>query len=409
MAVGTQANFLLPSGQQVQLPTTPTTYVDEVPAPAAAPAKGSLVTATELANDMTAGVAWLASRPFFSGYQLTTQSIANTTWTPINIDTEQIDVYAGHSDSVNTSRYYPPVSANISAGSHDYYLATGYVKWGSTAPFGQDLIGGLRLTGSATIVESCKIAGASGHNMSCFVADIMEITSSSDYIEMMGWQQTGSALSTASSAGSLSSLQCRWVGTNRWATQPLPGTPHTWADIDQVTAAATGASPKGGVKVPLNTELKAYLGYLYNPPVARLTSQSTTQSIASGAWTSIQFPTSSIDNYGGWSSGANTKYTVQRAGIYHLIGFAALDGVTSQGGFVGCRWSINGGARFIPGMAVAPANSTTTGSRVVADVHERLNLNDTVELQVQQTSGGSLTVSNGAGNPSRLLAMWEML
>ncbi len=409
MAIGTTSYFLLPSGQQIQLPTTPTTYVDEVPAPAASPAKGSLVTATELANDMNAGVAWLAARPFFSGYQLNAQSIPANTWTAVSIDTEQYDPYLGHSDSVNTSRYYPPVSSNISAGFHDYYLATGSVKWASTLTSANAGIAGTRLTGG-TVIEGCKLAGASGHNIATWAADIVEVTAATDYIELTAYQNTAGALSTSNGAGALPWMQCRWVGTNRLGASALPGTPHTWADIDQVTAAATGASPKGGVKVPLNTELAAYLNFLYGPPLARLTSQTTAQSIASStsAWTSIQFPTKSIDNYGGWSSGANTKYTVQRAGLYTIIGFAALDGLTSQTGYVACRLSINGGARFVPGMAAA-ATSSNIGNRVVAKCTDRFALNDTVELQVQQNSGSSITISNGANNGSRLLALWEAL
>ncbi len=409
MATGVQTTYLLPSGQQVTLPTTPTTWVDEVAAPAASPVAGTAVTATELANDVTAGVAWLASRPFFCGYQVATQSIAASTWTPINLDTEQIDTYQGHSDSANASRYYPPQSANISAGFHDYYLVTGSVKWTSTLTSANAGIAGTRLTGGQ-VIEGCKLGGASGHNIGCFTADIMEVTSLNDYIELTAFQNTAGALSTSSSAGSLSHLQTRWVGTNRWGTFALPGTPHTWASNDQITATATGASPAGGVKVPLMTELNAYLKFLYAPPVARLTSQTTAQSIASStsAWVSIQFPTQSIDNYSGWSAGANTKYTIPRAGLWTIIGFAALDGLTSQTGYVACRLSVNGAARTIPGMSVIPTTSNI-GNRVAAICTDRFAANDTIELQIQQNSGSSITISNGAGNASRLLALWEAL
>lgn len=409
MATGVQTTYLLPSGQQVTLPTTPTTWADQVAAPAASPVAGTAVTATELANDMTAGVAWLASRPFFSGYQTSAESIPASTWTAVSLDTEQIDNYFGHSDSANPSRWYPPQSANIQAGFHDYYLATGSVKWASTLTSANAGIAGTRLTGG-TVIEGCKLAGASGHNIATWTADIMEVTASTDYIELTAFQNTAGALSTSNGAGALPWLQCRWVGTNRLGTFALPAAPHVWASNDQVSAAATGASPQGGVKVPLNTELAAYLNFQYGPPLARLTSQSTAQSIASSttAWTSIQFPTKSIDNYSGWSSGANTKYTVQRAGLYTFIGFAALDGLASQTGYVACRLSINGGARFVPGMAAA-ATTSNIGNRVVAKCTDRFNAGDTIELQIQQNSGSSITISNGAGNGSRLLALWEAL
>lgn len=409
MAQGVQATAYLPSGQQVTLPLVPSTYVDEVPAPAAAPRFGTRVTATRLANDVTAGVAWLASRPFFSGYQTSAESIPASTWTAVSLDTEQIDNYQGHSDSANTSRYYPPVSSNISAGFHDYYLASGSVKWVSTLTSANAGITGTRLTGG-TVIEGCKLAGASGHNIATWTADLIEVTSSSDYIELMAFQNTAGALSTSTGAGALPWLQCRWVGTNRWATQPLPGAPHVWAAVDEFSATATGATPGGGVKVPLMTELNSALTFQYGPPLARLTSQSTAQSIASSTstWTSIQFPTKSIDNYSGWSSGANTKYTIPRAGLWTIIGFAALDGLTSQTGYVACRLSINGGARFVPGMAAA-ATTSNIGNRVVAKCTDRFNAGDTIELQIQQNSGSSITISNGAGNGSRLLALWEAL
>ncbi len=406
--MGSVVPFTAPSGAQYTLPRVPNTYVDEVPAPSATPSLGSRVGGLGLEEDITCAIAWLGSRPFFVGYQTGTQSIANQTWTPIALDSEQIDSYAGHTDQTNTGRYYFPLSGNIGASYPDYYLATGVVKWSSSAPTGKDLIAGMRLTGGTT-VEGCKIGGASGHNVGAFAADLIQ-AGNNDYVELMGWQESGAALSTAASAGSLSSLQVRWVGSNRLATQPLPGTPHVWANNDQITATATGASPAGGVKVPLMTELNSHLAYLYNPPLAKLVTTSTTQTIASSstAWTSYQWTAASIDNYGGWSSGANTKYTVQRAGMYHLIGFASLTGVSAQAGYVASRFSINGGSRFIPGMAIPPANNTTTGTRVAAIVHDRFNAGDTIELQVQQNSGSTLGIG-GLNDGSKLLVIWEAL
>lgn len=407
MASGGSAYAYMPSGEQLLLPAVPTAYTDQVAAPSASAAQGSRLTATELANDMTAGVTWLASRPFFVGYQGTAESIPNATWTPITLDTEQIDNYQGHSDSANPSRWYPPNSNNIAFGFHDYYLVTGLVRYNSAST--ADFIAGVRLTGG-TVQEGQKTPSIAASNAGCFVADIMEVTAATDYIELMGWQSTGAAVNTNATPGRQPYLIARWVGTNRWATQPLPGTPHTWADIDQVTATATGASPKGGVKVPLQTELNSYLTFQYGRPVARLTSQGTTATIPSttASWTTIPFPTQSIDNYSGWSSGANTKYTVQRAGIYTVYGIAGCSGVTSQTGYVACRLSINGGARFIPGMGVAPA-SNNVGTTLIAQAHDRFAASDTIELQIQQNSGSTLNVQNGAGFACRLLAVWESL
>jgi hypothetical protein len=410
MATGSPSTFYLPSGQQVTLPVVPTTYADEVAAPSASPALGSRVRATTLANDVTAGVAWLASRPFFVGYQGSAQSVPNATNTAISLDTEQIDNYSGHSDSVNLSRWYPPQSANISAGFHDYYLATGLVKLSSSST-GAVFIAGTRLTGG-NFVEGVKIPSTAGHAVNMWTADIVEVAAATDYIELMTWQNSGAAVNTAVGGGTCSYAMHRWVGSNRWATQPLPGTPHTWAAGDQITAAATGASPAGGVKVPLNTELNSYLTFLLSPPVVKLTSGGTTQSIASSttAWTSIQFPVKSIDNYGYWSSGANSKITVQRAGLHTIIGFAALDGIASQTGYVACRLSVNAGARFIPGMAVVPESAASSGgTRVAVCITDRFAANDTIELQVQQNSGSALTVTSGTTQAARLLAVWEAL
>lgn len=410
MAGGLPSYTLLPSGQQLLLPAAPTTYQDEVPPPSAAPVKGSLVTATELGNDMTAGIAWLASRPFFCAYQTVVQSVANASNTALTLDTEQYDPYLGHSDSVNTSRYYPPLSSNINLNFHDYYLATGLVKLNSAAT-GAVFIAGTRLTGGS-FIEGVKIPSTAGHAVNMWTADIVEVTSASDYIELMTWQNTGAAVNTVVGGGTCCYAMYRWVGSNRGATQSLPGTPHVWAANDQVTAAATGASPAGGVKVPLNTELNAYLSFLLNPPVVKLTSAGTAQSVASSTsvWTSIQFPTKSIDNYGYWSSGANSKITVQRAGLHTIIGFAALDGIASQTGYVACRLSVNGGARFIPGMAVIPESAASSGgTRVAVSITDRFSLNDTIELQVQQNSGSSLTVTTGTTQAARLLAVWEAL
>lgn len=395
----------MPNGSKVTLPVNPATvtWTDGPP--------GSVITANDLEFMVGGTVRWHSQRPLVELVQASAQSIASSTWTPITATNEPNDGYGGHNDTVNTSRWYPPVGTFAS----DYYLVTGYVPFSSTSTSSSFIAGGA-LTSSATNMEGAKLPGGT-YNVTCFFADIFTAApGSGDYLELRGFQNTGAAVNT-NTTGKSASVTVRWVGSAGGtipAGQPI--TPHVWIDQDQVTASATGSSPVSpGVKVPLNREARDVAYFLNNVPLARLTSVGSSQSITNtGVYQSVQLPTNAIDTYTGWSAGSNTRYTAQRAGLYLIIGYVSLsESSGTHTGYRACQLLQTfaaGGSTTYAGTSTVPSTGTNTiGTAIHAIAMPRMAVGDFVELQVAQTQSNaptSLLVNNGTGNCCKFLVVW---
>jgi hypothetical protein len=149
--------------------------------------------------------------------------------------------------------------------------------------------------------------------------------------------------------------------------------------------------------------------FLNYPPMCRLTAegQSPTQTIPTGgAWTSIKFPNPNIDNYSGWSSGANTKYTVQRAGLYFVAGYGSIGEVSGAGGYRAVRLLVNGTTPY-GGMSTLPHTTGTTGEAIYAVRHLRLAAGDTIEVQMSNTGSSAVPCNISAAGGCRLIAVWR--
>lgn len=151
----------------------------------------------------------------------------------------------------------------------------------------------------------------------------------------------------------------------------------------------------GGVVT--TTELAAIvavLNFLQTPPAAVLR-QTVAQSIPTGSNTAITFDTKDSDTAGGWSSGANTRYTAQYPGRYNFSGGVSF--TNSAVGQRGIQWYVNGS---ILNYANVFLNSTAAGGWADAAVDQSifLNIGDFVELRVFQNTGGALLTQVNAGN-----------
>ncbi|KAB2384762.1 hypothetical protein [Actinomadura montaniterrae] len=399
----TDTTMYLPDGQPVFQPVQPRTWVD-----AAATVPGDPVKAWYLMHDVAGAVAWQRKPAMFQGVTSVAQGINSSTWSPIGGYDELVDTHGGHNDGTNTSRYYAPQSSAVSAGSGgDWYLASGYIPFDSSSATNV-FIAGLRVNGG-TVFEGQKQPSAAGHAVDCMVMDLVQLNGRNDnYVELCAWQNTGVLVNTLVS-GKSPSFTVRWVGADpAWAgiaTPALPALPHTWTDTDIVTGSATGAG-----KVPLNTEIRDLVNFLHNPPLARLTSQGTTQTIPPGAstWTSINFTAAgeTLDNYGGWAAATPSRYVCKRAGLYLLYGLAAVAEPASPAGYRAARLLINGTTAYAGGSCF-PATGTTAGTALPAVAQVRLAVNDYVEVQMLQTQGAALSVKDGVGDASRLVAVWK--
>lgn len=138
--------------------------------------------------------------PFFTGYQVATQSIANNTWTAITFDSEYFDDDGGHSTVTNTSRYTCQVAGR--------YELTGcfVVAFNTTGLRAAKLAkNGTPITGSAVFIQASPSVGTS------VLTTIPVQLAAGDYVELNGWQGSGGALSTLASADSGCVLTAKWV------------------------------------------------------------------------------------------------------------------------------------------------------------------------------------------------------
>lgn len=408
--MGTSARAYLPDGQLVApLPPFPRTWTDQ-----ATGVKGESLRAPLVEFDAGGAVLWHRQRPLFQGFPTLAQSIPTGTFTAITGLAELIDNYAGHSDTTNTGRYYAP-----NTGTNDWYLCSGYVPFNSadaTTPFAA----GLRETSSATINEGGKIPSGTGHVVDVMALDLLQMSGgANDYVELMARQVTGGAINTIVS-GKSPSLTVRWVATDPadigGATPALPA-PHVWVAADRATATATG-TVSGHTLVPLNRELRDVVRFLNNPPIARLTSEAGSQTIPNGGvFTSINFPTETVDSYGGHDPVTNnTRYTCQRAGLYFVSGLASL--AEGNGGGVNNGYRAvrllqtfqTGGTQTYAGWTCLPQASTgTTGTAIYATALVRMAVGDYVETQIAHTQTNATVgrvVNAAANNCSRMIAVW---
>jgi len=387
----TVLNLTMPSGQVLPAPATPHTWIEK-----ATGVYGDPLQAKLMESSVAMAVAFHRQRPLMQGVATVTTSLTSSTWTPLPL-AELCDNVAGHSDVSNVSRWFMPAAAT----SNNWWLCTGLVPV-NTSSVSTVAIAGLRINGGG-VQEGAKIPGGGHNGITPMTVDLLQMTAG-DYIELMAYQNSGGSVSTIIS-GRAATLTLRWACAGTGTTVALPSTPRTWLAADAITADSTG-----GANVPLNLHIRDVIRWLNYPAIAKVTASGTTQTIASGVgtWTSLQMPASTVDNYGMWSSGANTKLTCQRAGLYLVAGLASIQEGSSNTGYRAARLLHTiaaGGSATYAGTVSVPATTSTIGTAIQVVHLIRMAVNDTVELQASHNQGSSLN----AGTASRLIAVWRSL
>jgi hypothetical protein len=174
------------------MPRTVPVMLTEVP--------GNFITGALWNAQVGALGAFMLNVPFFTGYQVATQSLSHNTWTNITLDTEYFDDDGGHSTVTNTSRYVCQVAGR--------YELTGVAvtSFNTTGLRAAKLAkNGTTITGSAIFIQASPSVGTS------VLTSIPVQLAVGDYVELHGWQGSGGALSTLSSADSASVLTAKWV------------------------------------------------------------------------------------------------------------------------------------------------------------------------------------------------------
>jgi hypothetical protein len=148
---------------------------------------GDLASAAVLNTEIRDTVNYIAGPPIFIAKQAVAQSIASSTFTPITFTTEEVDNYAGHSNSTNTSRY----TAQLAGWHH----VLGVVQW--TANVTGRRVGALYVNGSIVRqTEIVTVTTATGTTTN--IVETALYLNVGDYVEAVGWQSSGAALSTQS-------------------------------------------------------------------------------------------------------------------------------------------------------------------------------------------------------------------
>jgi len=163
-----------------------------IPAPPVR-AAGSRLTATIYGSDVTDDVTFLTNPPVFVGTQTVAQSLANSTWTALTMDTEQIDSRSAHSTSSNTSRWTTPTGM------------TGWYTVGGIYAAAANVTGfrAVRIQVNGTAVRGTSIyVPNNGSNETGVPTPVRDIfLNAGDYVEVAGWQSSGGALNSYIAGG----------------------------------------------------------------------------------------------------------------------------------------------------------------------------------------------------------------
>jgi hypothetical protein len=170
-----------------------------VPTPASE-VPGNFVTGALWNANVCNGLLFLLNPPIFTGVQTVVQSIPNTTWTTISLDTTQVDTYGGHSTVTNTSRYVAQVAG--------YYSVCGVAVIDSNATSAR----GARITKNGGIVQgAASFYVPPSANAAAVPTPIHEVyLNVGDYVELQVWQGSGGNMNTGVYSDITSKLWARW-------------------------------------------------------------------------------------------------------------------------------------------------------------------------------------------------------
>lgn len=149
------------------------------------------------------------------------------------------------------------------------------------------------------------------------------------------------------------------------------------------------------------------VNFLTNPPIATLLQTVSTQTLTTATWTTITWDnpasTNMVDTYGGYNPGSSTsRYTAQVAGTYRFMGLVNMSNNTT--GLRAARFLKNGAS--IQGSSTRMNPSPSAGTTMVTEWDIPMLVNDYVELQGYQASGGNLATGVDADTCSSLRVLW---
>jgi hypothetical protein len=166
---------------------------------------GEYETAAYFNSNIRDAANFLLNVPACNAIQATLQSVPNTTWTSLSLDSTVFDPYGGHSVSTNNSRYTAQV-----AGWYLVFAAACYAT-NSTGWRGIRVAkNGTAVAGSATEIQANTVAAAL---TTIGTPSVIVFLNAGDYVEGQGYQTSGGALNTAVNADANCGLTTVWLHT----------------------------------------------------------------------------------------------------------------------------------------------------------------------------------------------------
>jgi hypothetical protein len=139
--------------------------------------------------------------PRFRGHQGTVQSIADSTWVSLTIDTEDFDSDNGHSTTTSSSHYTVQVPGT--------YLVVGSVGYAVNVTGARAVriaVNGLPVPGTFVKTPAAPAGNSHGLVTSCHI-----VVDVGDFIEAQTHQTSGAALNTNPGTDVCSSLGLHWI------------------------------------------------------------------------------------------------------------------------------------------------------------------------------------------------------
>lgn len=164
---------------------------------------GELVTAAMMNQDVRDNISFLANAPGCSVRHSTSQSVANATWQAIVFDTEDDDASGMHSTSSLTSR--------ITIAAAGVYIFLASLEFVPNATGSRGI--GFRLNGSGaspTHPYNMHVNNGAGLGTAA-QSSLRRKMAAGDYLEVLGWQNSGGALNVGGPSFNMPSFSAQWV------------------------------------------------------------------------------------------------------------------------------------------------------------------------------------------------------
>ena len=191
--------------------------------------------------------------------------------------------------------------------------------------------------------------------------------------------------------------------------------PVTITSISGTTVGISAtAYPHGGTLTPgyvaipvsaawMNEQVRDLINFLAYPPICRLTSIGTSQTIESQtfpAGTPVTWVTDTVDNFRAWNSGENYVFPV--AGVYYIYGQVSISSAE-----VNLSAGISVSAGTIQWGDSIRTNGTAVSLCATVRREIRVTAGEYVTLYGSQNSGSTQTLNSGPVNYCTLLVVWR--